>query len=70
MCLQGSSLYSQFTVFLEGHILQVLFDLINLIVAYPLNENKPQLQETFENWEVAEHLLNFLALFQPEHVVT
>ena len=40
----------KFLLFLVGHILLVLFYLINLIVAYTLNENKPQLLlATFEN---------------------
>ena len=34
-------------MFLEGHISLVLF-YIELIVAYPLNANKPQLLVTFE----------------------
>ena len=38
-----------FTVFLEGHIPLGLFYPISLIVAYALNENKPQLLATFEN---------------------
>ena len=39
----------------------VLFCPINLTVAYPLNENKPQLPATSKNigWEVAEQLLIF-----------
>ena len=36
--------YNVFTVFLERHVPLVLFfHLVNLIVAYPLNESKPQL---------------------------
>ena len=47
------------------NILVLLFYHISLIVAYPLNENKPKLLETFENWDrkVAKQLLNFLAFF-------
>ena len=30
----------------------MLFYPINLIVAYPLNENKPQLLAIFENWDL------------------
>ena len=48
MCLQGIPFYSLLTVFLEGHIPLVLFYPIMLIVAYPLNDNKPQLLATFE----------------------
>ena len=46
--------------------------LIYLIVAYPLNESKPQFQATFKNWrwEVAKQLLNFLAVFESEPFVT
>ena len=56
-------------VFTSGHILLVYP--INLMVAYPLNENMPRLLATFENWgrEVAKQLLIiFLALFEPEPV--
>ena len=64
--------YKAFTVFLEGDILLVLFYIISLIVAYPLNENKPQLLATLKNWgwENAKQLLNFLAVFKPEPLVT
>ena len=39
---------------------------------YPLNENKLQLQATFEDWgcEVAKQLLNVLAVFEPEPIAT
>ena len=48
-------------MFLEGHNLLVLFHPINLMVAYPLNERKPQLLATFENegWEGAKCCLFF-----------
>ena len=48
MCLQGIPFYTLLTVFLEGHILLVLFYPVMLIVAYTLNDNKPQLLATFE----------------------
>ena len=50
----------------------MLFYPINLIVAYPLNESKPQLQATFKNWgwEASKQLLNFLAVFEPEPLAT
>ena len=56
-----------FTVFLEGHILLGLLYPISLIVAYALNENKPQLLATFENWGrwVAKQLLRFSVFFSP-----
>ena len=59
-------------MFLAGHILLVLFfSLINLIVAYPLNENKHQLLASFESsgWEAAKQLLNFLAVFEPKPLI-
>ena len=45
---------------------------INLIAAYPLNENKPQLLAMFENrgWEVAKHLLLFLAISENKFLAT
>ena len=57
--------YKVFAVFLEEHILLAIFLSYWLIVAYPLNENKPQLLVTFENWgwEVAKQLLHFFGRF-------
>ena len=56
LCLQGGPFYSEVTVFLEGHVLLVLFYPVNLIVSYPLKDNKPELLAIFENWglEVAK----------------
>ena len=48
VCLQGIPFSSLLTVFPEEHIPLVLFYPIILIVAYPLNDNKPQLLATFE----------------------
>ena len=45
---QGSPCCSLLTVFLEGHILLVLFYPINLIAAHLLNDNKRQLLATVE----------------------
>ena len=49
-----------------------LFYPIDLIVAFPLNENKSQLLATFENlgWKVAKQLLDFLVVFKPEILAT
>ena len=58
-----------FTALFGGYILLVpLFYPIDLIVAFPLNENKSQLLATFENlgWKVAKQLLDFLVVFKPE----
>ena len=62
----------KFLLSLEGHILLVLFCPINLVVAFSLNENKPQLLATFENWvwEDAKQLLNFLAAFESKPLAT
>ena len=45
---------------------------MNLIVAYPLNENKPPLIAASENlgWEVAKQLFNFLAIFKSKPLAT
>ena len=61
-----------FIVFLEGHILLLIFYPINLIVAYPLNENKPQLLTTIKNggWKFDKQSLNFLAISKPESLAT
>ena len=51
-----------FYCFLKDTFCYCFFYPINLIVAYPLNEKKPRLIVTFENWawEVAKQLLNFI----------
>ena len=42
-CVNRGPFRSQNFVFLEGHVLLILFYPINLIVAYPLNKKKPEL---------------------------
>ena len=57
---------------LEGRILLGLFYPINLIIVYLLDENKPQFLATFEywGWEVADQVLIFLTVFEPEPFAT
>ena len=61
-----------FSVFLEGQILPVPFHSINLLIAFPLNENKSQLLATFDNCERESNKqsLEFLAVFEPEALAT
>ena len=46
-------------LFCKEELILLLIHPINLVVTYPLNENKPQLLATFKNsdWEVTKQLL-------------
>ena len=49
-------------LFCKEELILLLIHPINLVVTYPLNENKPQLLATFKNsdWEVTKQLLGNL----------
>ena len=49
-------------LFRKEELILLLIHPINLVVTYPLNENKPQLLATFKNsdWEVTKQLLGNL----------
>ena len=53
----------------RSHSASAYFHSINLIVDYPFNENKPQLQTTFKywSWEVAEDFLIYLSVYLSIH---
>ena len=46
-------------LFRKEELILLLIHPINLVVTYPLNENKPQLLATFKNsdWEVTKQFL-------------
>ena len=48
----------------------LFFYRINLIVAYPLNQNKLYMLANFENWGWEAAKLDFLAIFEPEPLAT
>ena len=54
---------------LEGQILLYFLYPINLVIAYYLNENKPQLSATFKTETGKLPIVNFLVVFELESLV-